>query len=141
MEEQTINYDDYTLDPAKDVLVPAKIYMVIHRIFAELEKSHSKVITTDKFAYYNNKTHEKLSKKSESKMTKEKLAERYYQNIDLEATENSIRVDREPLSLAAVKMLGELKGVFRHNVDQGNAILKQAAPESLTKPTESGLTK
>lgn len=141
-KKEKINYDDYTLDPAKDVLVPMQTYMVIHNIVKEMERQHSKVITTDKYAFYDKKTHKKLSEKGRRKLSAEDLKERYYENLDIEATEKNVRMDREPVGLAAFKMLAEFRGVFRHNVDKGNGVLKQKAPEAqeLTRPSDE-LTK
>ncbi len=141
-KKEKINYDDYTLDPAKDVLVPMQTYMVIHNIVKEMERQHSKVITTDKYAFYDKKTHKKLSEKGRRKLSAEDLQERYYENLDIEATEKNVRMDREPVGLAAFKMLAEFRGVFRHNVDKGNGVLKQKVPEAqeLTRPSDE-LTK
>ena len=136
MSKEEINYDDYTLDPAKDVLVPMKEYMAMHRIMEEVEREHTSVVTTDKHAHFDRVTHQKLSNKSKVKLSDEDLASRYYENLDYEGTEKSMRIDRTPLGFAAVKMSAALRGVFRHNIEQGNGILKQSA-----KPKEGDLKK
>lgn len=128
-----VNYADFILDQSKDVLVPMSTYLAMTNVIQAVEQQHSKVMRTDVYAYYNRKTHKKLSAKSKAKMSPEKLAKEYYENIDLEETNKSTRVDRDELGSAAIKLLGEFRGVFKHNVDSGNAIPKpvpQAPPSN-----------
>lgn len=133
MSEQT-NYEAFVLDPEKDVLVPMSTYVALTNVIQEVEKRHSNRIRTDKYAYYNKKTHQKLSDKGLAKMDPKKLAEEYYENIDFDATAKNIRVDRDELGSAAIQLLGEFRGIFKHNVDQGNAIPRPvAAPPASTK--------
>jgi len=122
MSKETPNYEDFTLDPAKNVLVPMATYLAITNIMQEVEKQHSKRIRTDKYALFNNKTHARLSDKSRAKMKPEKLQKEYYENIDFDATSKNIRVDRDELGSAAVQLMGEFRGVFKMNVDLDNCI-------------------
>lgn len=130
MNEETVNYDEYVLDPNKDVLVPMSTYVALTNVIQEVEKQHSKRIRTDKYAFYNNKTHQKLSNKGKAKMSDEKLAKEYYENIDFDATAKNLRVDRDDLGSAAIQLMGEFRGIFRHNVDKGNGIPRPVAPAS-----------
>lgn len=124
MSEEKINYEDYVLDPQNDVLVPMSTYMALTNIIQEVEKQHSKRIRTDKYAFFNKVSHKPLSAKGKAKMSKEKLEEEYYENIDMEATTETVRVDRDELGSAAIKMMSDFRGVFRHNVDQGRGIAR-----------------
>ncbi len=140
-KKETINYNDYVLDPSRDVLVPAPVYIALHNLVAAVEKQHSKKMTTDKYSFYNKKTNNKLSDKNKGKIDPAKLAAEYYENIDLEATAKTLRVDRDELGGTAMKLLGDFRGVFRHNVDQGNKMLRPElqtsdAPESVEQPVE-----
>lgn len=122
MNNEEIKYEDYTLDPTKDVLVPMSTYIALTNVIQAVEREHSKVVQTDKIAFFNRKTNKKLSNKSKAKMSPEKLAKEYYENIDIEETAKSERVDRDQLGTAAVRLMAEFRGVFRHNIDQGNRI-------------------
>ena len=134
MNKEQIKYEDYTLDPNRDVLVPMSTYLALTNVIQAVEREHSKVIQTDKTAFFNRKTNKKLSNKNKAKLDPEKLAKEYYENIDIEETTKSERVDRDQLGTAAVRLLGEFRGVFRHNIDQGNGVLK---PQPLpNQPTE-----
>lgn len=124
MNTEKIEYDKYVLDPSKDVLVPMGVYVAVVNVVQQVEKEHSKRIRTDKYAYFHKETHKKLSNKSRSKMKPEKLAKEYYENIDLEKTAKDVRVDRDELGTAAVRLMGEFKGIFRYNVDEGNGMLR-----------------
>ena len=128
MNNEEIKYEDYTLDPTKDVLVPMSTYMAITNVIQAVEREHSKVIQTDKTAFFNRKTNKKLSNKNRAKMAPEKLAKEYYENIDIEETTKSERVDRDQLGTAAIRLMGEFRGVFRHNIDQGNRVLREQTP-------------
>lgn len=130
------DYNDYVLEPGKDVLVPLSTYIALTNIVQAVEKEHSKRVRTDKYAHYSKKTHIKLTDKAKVKMKADKLEAEYYENIDMEASAVNVRVDRDELGSAAVQMLGEFRGVFKHNVDMGNASLKVVAPENL--PATSG---
>ena len=127
MTKEKINYEDYVLNPNKDVLVPMETYLAITNVVQEVEKQHSKRMRTDIFSWYNKKTHQKLSKKALAKIKDDKKNKEYYENIDFDETNKSIRVDRDELGSAAVRLMAEFRGVFRHNVDVGNA---------MTRPTE-----
>ncbi|MFT6125891.1 MAG: hypothetical protein ACJAVA_000333 [Flavobacteriaceae bacterium] len=122
--EETIKYEDYTLPPNNDVLVPMSTYIALTNVIQEVEKEHSKRVRTDKFAFFHNTTHKRLSNSSRAKMAPEKLAKEYYENIDMDATTDNVRVDRDELGAAALRLMGELRGVFRHNIDKGNRILR-----------------
>lgn len=123
-KEETIKYDDYTLHPDNDVLVPMSTYIALTNMITGVEKEHSKRVRTDKFAFFHNTTHKRLSNGSRGKMTPEKLAKEYYENIDINGTAENIRVDRDELGTAALRLMGEFRGVFRHNIDKGNRILR-----------------
>lgn len=123
-DKEAINYEDYVLDPQKDVLVPMPIYLALNNVIQEVEKQHSDRIRTDKYAFFHKQTHQKLSEKGRKKISKEKLAKDYYENIDFDATSQNVRVDRDELGSAAVRLLGDFRGVFRHNVDKGNGVLR-----------------
>lgn len=130
MNEEQINYEEYVLDPSKDVLVPMSTYIALTNVIQEVEQKHSTRIRSDKYAWYNKKTNERLSDKSRAKMKPEKLHKEYYENIDLDATAKNIRVDRDELGSAAIQLLAEFRGIFKHNVDKGNGMLRpDAAPE------------
>lgn len=124
MNEEQIKYEDYQLDPSKEVLVPLSTYVALTNIMQEVERQHSKRVRSDKYAWFNRKTHEQLSAKGKAKMKPEKLHKEYYENIDLDATAKNIRVDRDELGSAAIQVLAEFKGIFRLNVDRGNAMLR-----------------
>lgn len=122
--KETIKYEDYTFNPDNDVLVPMSTYIALTNIIQAVEREHSKRIRSDKFAFFHNETHKKLSNKSKIKMAPEKLAKEYYENIDIEETTKNERVDRDELGTAALRLMGEFRGVFRHNIDQGNKVLR-----------------
>lgn len=124
MSDEKINYDEYVLDPSKDVLVPMSTYIALTNVVQEVEKQHSTKIRSDKYAWYNKKTNERLSDKSRAKMKNDKLVKEYYENIDMEATSKNMRVDRDELGSAAIQLLGEFIGIFRHNVDNGHGMLR-----------------
>lgn len=130
---EKVNYEDFVLAQDKDVLVPLSTYLAITNVIQEVERKHSKRIRTDKYAFFNKKTHKRLSDKSRAKMSTEKLNNDYYENIDFDATAKNIRVDRDELGSAAVQLLGEFRGVFKHNVDQGNAV-PRPKPEAAPQP-------
>jgi hypothetical protein len=122
--EETIKYEDYTLHPDNDVMVPMSTYIALTNVIQEVDKEHSKRVRTDKFAFFHNITHKKLSNNSRAKMTLDKLAKGYYENIDMDATTENVRVDRDELGAAALRLMGEFRGVFRHNIKKGNRILR-----------------
>lgn len=150
-KNEQINYQDHVLPPGGDVLVPVADYIAINNLTQAVEREHSKVYQTDKYAYYHRQTHEKLSNKSKVKMDPEKLASDYYENIDLEATTKTRRVDRDDLGTAALRLMGTYKGIFRYNVDQGNSVPRstiegvtasnstepESAPSEIGKANES----
>lgn len=137
--KEPVNYEDYVLDPEKDVLVPMSTYIALTNVIQEVEKKHSKRIRSDKYAWYNKQTHQKLSDKGRAKMDNEKLQKEYYENIDFDATAKNIRVDRDELGSAAIQLLGEFRGIFKHNVDQGNGMLRPQ-PELPQSPGPVGPT-
>jgi len=118
------NYEDFTLDPEKNVLVPLTLYAAMNNMFQEVEKQHSKRVRSDVYAFYSKATHDKLKDTTRKKMAPEKLEAEYYENIDMQASIANVRVDRDELGSAAIQMLGELRGVFQMNVDSGNAVLR-----------------
>lgn len=124
MSEEKINYEDYTLDPNKDVLVPISVYVALTNVVNAVEKEHSKKVCSDVYSFFNRKTNEKLSAKSKSKMNTEKLHKEYYENLDLDATAKNIRVDRDELGSAAIRLMAEFRGIFKHNIDSGNRVLR-----------------
>lgn len=130
MEKKKINYNEFTLDPDKEVLVPMHTYLALTNVIQGVEKKHSTRIRSDKYSYFNRATHAKLSNKNKVKMAPEKLAKEYYENIDLDKTSKNIRVDRDELGSAAIQLLGEFRGIFELNVDKGNCILKEVAKPS-----------
>lgn len=139
MNKETPDYNKFVLDPTKDVLVPMSTYVALTNVIQEVEQKHSKRIRTDKYAWYNKVTHERLSDKGRAKMPLDKLQKEYYENIDFEATSKNIRVDRDELGSAAIQLLAEFRGIFKHNVDQGNAIPRpeqapQTGPQQVTPP-------
>lgn len=127
MKEETVNYENYTFSPSQDVLVPVSTYIAITNMMQAIEKEYSKKITTDVYAMFHKDTHQRLSDKSRAKMKPEKLEKEYYENIDFDATSKNIRVDRQELGLAALRLMSEFRGIFRHNVDKGNAIERPTA--------------
>jgi hypothetical protein len=118
------NYENFTLDPEKNVLVPFALYVAMNNIFQEVEKAHSKRMRSDVYAFFSKATHDKLKEKTKLKMSAEVLGAEYYENIDITASIANVRVDRDELGSAAVQMLGELRGVFQLNVDSGNSVLR-----------------
>lgn len=125
MNTEQIKYEDYSLDPDKDVLVPMQDYVALNNIIQAVEREHSKVVQTDKFAFFHRKTNKKLSNKSKVKMSPDKLAKDYYENIDLEETKKTRRVERDELGAASLELLGIFRGIYRHNIDQGNRVLRE----------------
>lgn len=139
MTKETIDYSKFVLDQNKDVLVPMPVYLAITNIIQEVEQKHSKRVRSDKYAWYNKVTHERLSDKGRAKMPLDKLQKEYYENIDFDATAKNIRVDRDELGSAAIQLLAEFRGVFKHNVDSGNAVPRpeqapQTGPQQVTPP-------
>lgn len=124
MSKEAINYNDQTLDPKKDVLVPFQDYARMTNLIQVVEQKHSKKIISDKYAWFSKKTNERLSDKSKAKMKKDKLVKEYYENIDMAATSKNVRVDRDELGAEAIQILAGLVGIFRHNVDEGNSMLR-----------------
>lgn len=135
MNEEKINYAEHVLGPENDVFVPISPYTALVNVCAGLEKQELKKVYTIKFSYYNRVTHEKLSAKSQSKMKVEKLAKEYYQNIDLEATKKTESLQISEIGLAAIQLNGEFQGIFRHNVDKGNSILREQIPAPVAPAT------
>jgi len=125
MSTEKINYEDYTLDPDKDVLVPMSTYIALTNIIQAVEKEHSTRVRTDKYSFFHKTTNKKLSNKSKAKMKDEKLAKEYYENIDLDETAKNVRIDRDELGTASIRLMGEFRGIFRHNIDSGNRILRE----------------
>jgi len=123
-KEETVDYDKFTLDPTKDVLVPMQLYVALVNIIQEVEKKHSKVVRTDKMALFNRVTHEKVSKKGAHAIKGKDREKDFYENIDMDASAENMRVDRDELGFAALRVMGEFRGIFRHNVDKGNKIAK-----------------
>lgn len=123
-KEETIDYDKFTLDPTKDVLVPMQLYVALVNIIQEVEKKHAKVERTDKMALFNRATHEKLSKKGAHAIKDKDREKDFYENIDMDATAASAEVKRDELGFAALRVMGEFRGVFKHNIDKGNRIAK-----------------
>ena len=135
MSKEKVDYNNVSLDPEKDVLVPFNSFVAITNLVNAVEREHKKLIQSDKYAYFNRKTHEKLSASGAKKMKKDKLEKEYYENIDLEASRDrkNIRVDRDEIGSGALQILAEFRGIFKHNVDNGNFVEKpqQPQPESL----------
>lgn len=135
MSKEEKDYTKYALSPNKDVMVPFNVYIALTDIIQEVKKKHSKVIRTDKFSWYNKVTHKKLTEKVKSKMPLDKLQKEYYENIDFEATNKTVHVDRDELGSAAIQLLAEFRGVFRHNVDKDNAVLRPEPIVNQVNPT------
>jgi hypothetical protein len=136
MENKTKNYEDFVLDPAKDVIVPMSTYIALTNVIQEVEKKHSTVIRSDKHAFFHKVTNERLSDKSKAKMKPEKLASDYFENIDLKATAKNIRVDRDELGGAALQLMAEFRGIFKINVDAGNGMLRPTPGSELQNAAE-----
>ena len=128
MSKEQINYDDHLLDPKNDVLVPLSTYTALVNIVAGLENQEIKKFYTIKTAYFNRVTHERLSDKSRAKMKQNKLDKEYYQNIDFSKTVDTATTQVTEIGLAAIQLNGEFRGIFRHNVDKGNSILRSQIP-------------
>lgn len=131
--EETKNYKDYVFQKGQDVLVPVSTYMAMTNIIQEVEQKHSTRIRTDKYAFFDKATHEKLSDAKAGRMLPAKLEKDYYENIDMEGSQANVRVDRDELGSAAIQMLAEFKGIFTYNVDKGNATLREKT-QPLTGP-------
>ena len=136
MKKEITNYEDFTLDPTKDVLVPMSTYIALTNVIQEVEQKHSTRIRSDKYAFFHKVTNERLSDKSRAKMKPEKLNKDYYENIDLNATAKNMRVDRDELGSAAIQLLAEFRGVFKHNIDAGNGVLRSTSEAELQKASE-----
>lgn len=119
---ETINYSDYALDPTKDVLMPPQLFSSIDRLINAVITKHSEEVTDDVISYFNKKTHKKLSNKNKAKMSLEKLNTEYYQNIDFEETEKTRKTQRDGIGLFALRLLPELREVFKYNIDNGNKV-------------------
>jgi hypothetical protein len=124
MAKEKINYNEFTLDPEKEVLVPMSTYLALTNVIQQVEKEHSTRIRSDKHSFFSRKTHKKLAHSTRAKMKPEKLEKEYYENIDLDATAKNIRIDRDELGSAAIQLLGEFRGIFEMNIDKGNCIKK-----------------
>ena len=136
MEKENTNYEDFVLTPEKDVLVPMSTYIALTNVIQEVEQKHSTRIRTDKYAFFHKKTNERLSDKSRAKMKPEKLNKNYYENIDLNATAKNMRVDRDELGSAAIQLLAEFRGIFKHNIDAGNGMLRPTPEGQLEQAAE-----
>lgn len=122
--------NDYKYDPTKDVLVPFDWYSKILNLLQQVEKEHSKIIETDKHSYFNNETFERISDKALKEIEPQKLAERYHRQIDIEKTNKTREVQRDPLGSASMRLIGSIRSIFKNNIDKGNCIKIETEVES-----------
>lgn len=134
---KAVDYSKQTLDPNKDVLMPMSVYTQIIDLVQAVERKHLSIVKTDRYAVYNKVTHAILSKQDEAKLSVEELEAGYYKNIDLEATDKTVRVERDEIGSAAVKVLAEFSGVFKYNIDEGRGVAiptqKEEVPKKVVK--------
>lgn len=127
-EKQQVSY---RYDREKDVLVPFDVYAKLENLVRVVENEGKTNKVLDKFAYFEKNTHKKLSEKNRKKMSDKDLEARYYYNYDFEAMKKSVSAERTELSAAALELIGELVGVFRHNIEKGNCIEEQPKEEEV----------
>ena len=116
------NYSDYRLNQQSDVLVPYQTFEAIFRFIDSVVKEHSTEVFTDKYSYYNNSTHERISEKGLKKISKDELEKRFYRHLDFDKTMNSLNIQRDQLGATGLRILAERRAIFEHNVDNENAI-------------------
>lgn len=133
--QEEIKYDEWTLDPTKDVVVPIQIWSTLFRVIQAVERKLCKVETQDVFSWYHKETFKPLSKKS--KISKEKLEKNYVKQIDIEKTKANVVLTRDSdgLSVAALELLGAFDHVFKKNIDEGNKIPKPGSAPAPVMPT------
>lgn len=130
MSKKEVNYSEYTLNPENNVLVPLKVYDGYVRLIKGLVENAEEKFEV-KMAYYDRNTHKQLSATKKSKMDPAKLNADYYQNIDLAGTKKNRKLSLDKFSLFALQLQAEQGGVFRLNVDEGNAVLVEDLKNSM----------
>lgn len=136
MNTETIKYEDWTLDPNKPVQVDIQRYVPITNTIKAAQKAGTKIYREAVFSWFDKNTHAPLSKKNERKLSTEELEKRYYNTIDIDATEKNVKYFLDEIAFAGIKLEGEFRGIFKDNIDSGNKLPRPVSPDQ--KPENEG---
>lgn len=135
MKEETTNYDQVTLDPNKPVLVDIRRYVPITNTIKASQERGTRVYREVVFSWFDKNTHAPLSKKNQRKLSQEDLEKRFYNTVDIDATEKNVKYFLDEVAFAALKLEGEFRGIFKDNIDSGNSL-----PRAVQPPVELPVT-
>lgn len=114
---EEINYNDYTFEPSKELVITTEMYNILNRKTRELLEKQRQNLVPLKFKLYDTKKEQFVSKrtKANSQFIKEMF--------DPEATMNArIQEHITPEGQELLRMISVLDAVHMVNVDRGNAI-------------------